>query len=134
MFYMPDEREKFSLDNIWWALVILGGPVFDEYINWAVYMLLWIRWEFDTWKTFAQKITLEWGIESWVFNEDLPLVISRVETFSDVAWRWPLFLKRHAANHLKRLCFWSKMEEETLRKGNAICFMRFAKHWNKWER
>lgn len=83
---MPDDREKFSLDEMMAHFdiqrVSLGGPVFDlEKLTWlnGVY----IREDLD------DDAFLE-ALKRWAFNEEyvrqiLPQVRPRVETLSDVA-------------------------------------------------
>ncbi|EPC02598.1 glutamyl-tRNA synthetase [Litchfieldella anticariensis FP35 = DSM 16096] len=83
---MPDEREKFSLDEMMAHFdvhrVSLGGPVFDlDKLTWlnGVY----IREDLD------DDAFLE-ALKQWAFNEEyvrqiLPQVRPRVETLSDVA-------------------------------------------------
>jgi len=82
---MPDEREKFSLDEMLASFdiqrVSLGGPVFDlEKLTWlnGVY----IREDLDD-TAFLQ------ALREWAFNEDyarqiIPQVRPRVETLSQV--------------------------------------------------
>ncbi|XKE44318.1 glutamate--tRNA ligase [Halomonas organivorans] len=82
---MPDEREKFTLDEMMSHFdiqrVSLGGPVFDlQKLTWlnGVY----IREDLDD-DAFLQ------ALRDWAFNEDyvrriLPQVRPRVETLSDV--------------------------------------------------
>ncbi len=81
---MPDEREKFTLDEMIAAFdinrVSLGGPVFDvEKLSWL--NGLWIREELDT-EQLAQRL------QDWALNEErikaiLPQAQARMETLSD---------------------------------------------------
>lgn len=83
---MPDDREKFSLDEMMAHFdiqrVSLGGPVFDlEKLTWL--NGLYIREDLD------DDAFLE-ALKRWAFNEEyvrqiLPQVRPRVETLSDVA-------------------------------------------------
>ncbi|MFQ3786764.1 glutamate--tRNA ligase [Halomonas sp. A29] len=83
---MPDEREKFSLDEMMASFdiqrVSLGGPVFDlEKLTWL--NGLYIREDLDD-RAFLDALL------KWAFNEDyvaqiLPQVRTRVETLSQVA-------------------------------------------------
>ncbi len=83
---MPDEREKFSLDEMMTHFdiqrVSLGGPVFDlEKLTWL--NGLYIREDLDD-RAFLKALM------TWAFNEEyigqiLPQVRSRVETLSEVA-------------------------------------------------
>ncbi|WP_444906334.1 glutamate--tRNA ligase [Microbulbifer sp. SSSA008] len=82
---MPDEREKFSLDEMLEHFdiqrVSLGGPVFDvEKLSWL--NGLWIR-ELEN-EQLADRLT------EWMFNRDnllkvLPQAKERMETFGDFA-------------------------------------------------
>ncbi len=83
---MPDEREKFSLDEMLKEFdlkrVSLGGPIFD---------LEKLRWLNGTW--LRENLSIEQladRIHEWAFNRDLllkilPLAQTRIETFSDFA-------------------------------------------------
>lgn len=81
---MPDEREKFTLDEMVAAFdiqrVSLGGPIFDvEKLSWL--NGLWIREEFTT-EQLAQRL------HDWALNQDsiravLPHAQARMETLSD---------------------------------------------------
>lgn len=83
---MPDEREKFSLEELMAAFDIkkvhLGGPVFDaEKLNWL--NGCWIREELDD-AAFADRVA------AWAINRDnlapmIPLIKERVEKFTDLA-------------------------------------------------
>jgi glutamyl-tRNA synthetase len=83
---MPDEREKFTLDEMVAAFdihrVSLGGPIFDvEKLSWL--NGLWIREAF-TIEQLAQRL------HDWAFNQDsiravLPHAQPRMETLSDFA-------------------------------------------------
>lgn len=82
---MPDEREKFSLDEMLEQFdiqrVSLGGPVFDvEKLSWLNGQ--WLR-ELDD-EAFLS------ALQAWAFNREMamqiiPHIKSRVETFSEVA-------------------------------------------------
>lgn len=81
---MPDEREKFSLDEMLSVFdiqrVSLGGPVFDvEKLSWLNGQ--WLR-ELDDEAFLA-------GLQEWAFNREMamqviPHIKGRVETFSEV--------------------------------------------------
>lgn len=83
---MPDEREKFTLDEMQEAFdlsrVSLGGPIFDvEKLDWLNGQ--WIRDDLTD-AEFMQRL------QQWSFNQErlaevLPHVKPRVEKFSDVA-------------------------------------------------
>jgi len=82
---MPDEREKFSLAemlaNFDLGRMSLGGPIFDiEKLSWL--NGVWLR-ELSA-SDFMRKAC------DWAFNDDyaaqiMPLIQTRVETFSDIA-------------------------------------------------
>ena len=83
---MPDEREKFTLDEMLEAFdiqrVSLGGPVFDvEKLSWL--NGLWIREELSD-SELADRL------QDWALNRDtlmafLPFAKQRMETLSDLA-------------------------------------------------
>lgn len=81
---MPDEREKFSLEEMQVAFdinrVSLGGPIFDlEKLNWL--NGLWIRESLNT-EQLADRL-IEWGLNRESLMQVLPQVQSRMETLSD---------------------------------------------------
>lgn len=82
---MPDEREKFSLDEMMAHFdiqrVSLGGPVFDlEKLTWL--NGLYIREELDD-DAFL-KALIDWAFNERYVKEILPQVRPRVETLSEV--------------------------------------------------
>ncbi len=81
---MPDEREKFSLqdmlDNFDIKRVSLGGPIFDvEKLNWL--NGLWIRENLDA-ESLVERLKV-WALDSDKLAKVLPLVQPRMSTFSD---------------------------------------------------
>ncbi|GGB89507.1 glutamate--tRNA ligase [Marinobacterium zhoushanense] len=83
---MPDEREKFSREEMFAAFdiqrVSLGGPVFDqEKLSWL--NGLWIRENLSP-EQFAARVQ-EWALNSAYLSQIIPLIQPRVEKFSDVA-------------------------------------------------
>lgn len=81
---MPDEREKFTLDEMIEHFdiqrVSLGGPVFDvEKLRWL--NSLWLR-ELDQ-DTFAKHF-ISWGLQPERLMPLIPHVQPRVDVFSDV--------------------------------------------------
>ncbi|WP_043527383.1 glutamate--tRNA ligase [Litchfieldella xinjiangensis] len=130
---MPDEREKFSLDEMMTHFdiqrVSLGGPVFDlEKLTWlnGVY----IREDLDDDAFLA-------ALKRWAFNEEyvrqiLPQVRPRVETLSDVA---PL--AGHFFSGMPRIDETSfddiKLERETLIKLLQFLTWRFEET-NRWDK
>lgn len=83
---MPDEREKFTLDEMVEAFdisrVSLGGPIFD---------LEKLRWLNGTWiRENLSPEQLADRLHAWAYNRDyllkiLPLAQTRIETLSDLA-------------------------------------------------
>ncbi|RVU32669.1 glutamate--tRNA ligase [Neptunomonas marina] len=83
---MPDEREKFSRDEMFANFdiqrVSLGGPVFDqEKLSWL--NGLWMREDLDA-AAFAEKYQA-WALNPEYLMQIVPLIQQRVEKFSDVA-------------------------------------------------
>ncbi|MGO1626889.1 MAG: glutamate--tRNA ligase, partial [Halomonadaceae bacterium] len=82
---MPDESEKFSLDQMMAHFdiqrVSLGGPVFDlEKLTWL--NGLYIREDLDD--AALMKALMEWAFNERYVSEILPQVRPRVETLSEV--------------------------------------------------
>lgn len=81
---MPDEREKFSIDEMVEHFdiqrVSLGGPIFD------VEKLAWLngQWIRDLPETAFVEAVQNWALNSDYLKPMVPLVQSRVETFSDL--------------------------------------------------
>ena len=81
---MPDEREKFSLDemvdNFDIQRVSLGGPIFD------VEKLAWLngQWIRDLPEQDFVEAVQKWALNSDYLRPMVPLVQSRVETFSEL--------------------------------------------------
>jgi len=130
---MPDEREKFSLDemieNFDIQRVSLGGPVFDvEKLSWL--NGLWIRENLNP-QEFAQKFQ-EWALNPEYLMQILPLITPRIEKFSDVADVAGFFLKGHLdinADSFDGL----KLEDETLRKALQFATWKLES-LSKWEK
>lgn len=83
---MPDEREKFTLDDMVAAFdinrVSLGGPIFDvEKLSWL--NGLWIREEFTT-EQLAERL-MAWTMSRGDYQAVLPHAQPRMETLSDFA-------------------------------------------------
>ncbi len=83
---MPDESEKFSLDqmicNFDIQRVSLGGPIFDiEKLRWL--NGLWIRENLSA-EDFVARVQ-GWLFSNTQWSELVPHIQSRVETFSDIA-------------------------------------------------
>jgi len=132
---MPDEREKFSLDdmteNFDIQRVSLGGPVFDvEKLSWL--NGLWLREELTA-EEFAAKY-VEWALNPGYLMQILPLITSRVEKFSDVADVAGFFLK--GMLDLNEDSFSTiKMEQEILLKALQFALWRLEalRIWEKDE-
>ena len=130
---MPDEREKFSLDDMVEHFdiqrVSLGGPVFDvEKLSWL--NGLWIREDLNP-QAFAQKFQ-EWALNPEYLMQILPLITPRIEKFSDVADVAGFFLKGHLdinATSFDGL----KLEDETLRKALQFATWKLES-LSKWEK
>ena len=81
---MPDEREKFSLDEMVEHFdiqrVSLGGPIFD------VEKLAWLngQWIRDLPEQDFVEAVQKWALNSDYLRPMVPLVQSRVETFSEL--------------------------------------------------
>lgn len=130
---MPDEREKFALsemiENFDIQRVSLGGPVFDvEKLKWL--NGVWIREDLSV-ADFAQKFA-EWGLNSEYVNAILPLIIPRIDTFSDVADVAGFFFKGQLDVTAESFAD-IKMEEETLRKALqfALWKLEALRSWEK---
>lgn len=81
---MPDEREKFSLDEMLEAFdiqrVSLGGPIFDlDKLSWL--NGLWIRESLSV-EQLADRL-IEWGLNKDMLLKVIPHVQSRIDTLSD---------------------------------------------------
>jgi glutamyl-tRNA synthetase len=82
---MPDEREKFSRDEMFANFdiqrVSLGGPVFDqEKLSWL--NGLWLREDLSP-EEFAARFQ-QWALNPEYLMQILPLIQQRVEKLSDV--------------------------------------------------
>ncbi|PCK09727.1 MAG: glutamate--tRNA ligase [Alteromonadaceae bacterium] len=106
---MPDEREKFSLEEMQAEFdikrVSLGGPIFDvDKLRWL--NGLWIRENFDD-QALLQRLT-EWALNSENALKVIPQVKQRLEVLSDfipmvsflVSGKLPLSEASFAANKL----------------------------------
>jgi len=91
---MPDEREKFSLDemvaNFDLKRVSLGGPVFDQAkLSWLNGR--WIR-ESLTPAQFGERVA-RWALNDDYLSRITPLVQGRVERLSDLGGMTPFFFQ-----------------------------------------
>ena len=85
-FSMPDEREKFSLDDMVEAFelsrVSLGGPVFDvDKLTWLNGK--YIREDLDD-DAFAQRVA-EWALNPAYLRAIMPMIRERIDRWSDLA-------------------------------------------------
>ncbi len=83
---MPDEREKFSLQEMFAEFdiqrVSLGGPIFDiAKLDWL--NAQWIREDLNA-DEFLRRLQ-DWGLNKQRLAEALPHIQQRIEKFSDVA-------------------------------------------------
>lgn len=83
---MPDEREKFSLQEMFAEFniqrVSLGGPIFDiAKLDWL--NAQWIREDLCA-DEFLRRLQ-DWGLNKQRLAEALPHIQQRIEKFSDVA-------------------------------------------------
>jgi glutamyl-tRNA synthetase len=130
---MPDEREKFSLeemlDHFDIQRVSLGGPVFDiEKLSWL--NGLWIREDLDE-QELAQRLV------DWAYNRDnlmqvLPHARQRMETLSDFA---PLtaFLVSGELSLSEDDFDGVKAERDDIVRGLQFALWRLEaqRHWNR---
>jgi len=113
---MPDEREKFSRDEMFENFdiqrVSLGGPIFDQVkLGWL--NGLWIRENLDA-AAFAEQYQ-KWALNSEYLSKIIPLIQGRVDTFSDVAPMASFFLA--GMLDLKQEDFSHKsLDQESIRK------------------
>ncbi|MCH2157819.1 MAG: glutamate--tRNA ligase [Oleiphilaceae bacterium] len=132
-YSLPDETEKFSLDEMIATFdikrVSLGGPIFDvEKLSWL--NGLWIRENLSA-EDFAARA------QQWAFNSDyvkpmLEHVQGRVETFADIA---PLagFMFSGMLNISKDDFAHKKLEEGQVKRvlQFALWTLEAQRHWNK---
>jgi len=130
---MPDEREKFSLDEMIAhfdiARVSLGGPIFDvEKLRWL--NGLWIRESLDD-EAFVR------AVQQWWLNPDrlmplIPHIKSRVDVFSDIVpmaafmFAGQLSLTRDDFAH-------NKLSEDEVKRILQFALWRLEaeRHWSK---
>ncbi|MFT2109883.1 glutamate--tRNA ligase [Marinomonas sp. 2405UD68-3] len=130
---MPDEREKFTLEEMVEHFdiqrVSLGGPVFDvEKLSWL--NGTWIR-ENLTPEQFASKF-VDWALNPEYLMQILPLIIPRVEKFSDVVDVAGFFLKGMLP--ITKEDFSNvKIEEDVLRKAMQFSLWKLEalRTWEK---
>ncbi len=130
---MPDEREKFSrqemFDNFDIQRVSLGGPIFDQ-TKLAWLNGLWIRENLDS-AEFALQYQ-KWALNSDYLSQIIPLIQSRVDTFSDVAPLAGFFLA--GMLDIKPEDFTHKsLEQETIRKVLQFSAWQLDTH-NQWDK
>ena len=130
---MPDEREKFSLDDMIEHFnlnrVSLGGPIFDvEKLKWL--NGLWIRESLND-EDFIERA------KNWAFNQAhispmIEHIKSRVETFSDIAplagFMFSGLLGLSAENFAHK-----KLEETDVKRvlQFSLWLLEAQRHWTK---
>jgi len=130
---MPDEREKFSRDEMFAHFdihrVSLGGPVFDqEKLSWL--NGLWIREELSP-EQFAEQVQ-KWALNPEYLARIIPLIQPRVEKFTDIAPLAGFFLSGMlpvtAADFEHK-----KIEPETVRRilQFSVWHMDQQRHWDR---
>lgn len=130
---MPDEREKFSLDemiaNFDIKRVSLGGPIFDvEKLSWLNGM--WIREDLDD-QQFVERVKT-WALNDQYTHPMIEHIKGRVETFSDIA---PLagFMFSGMLPLADDAFATSKLEEAQLKRVLQFSLWRLEaqRHWSK---
>lgn len=130
---MPDEAEKFSLDQMIAHFdidkVSLGGPVFDvEKLSWL--NGLWIREDLNE-EQFAERVA-QWALNPTYLSKIIPLIKDRVEKFTDIAPLTGLFF-----NGLPMLSE-ASFEGLKLEREKQVEVLQFASWYlddqRKWER
>jgi len=129
---MPDEREKFAVDEMIGAFdikrVSLGGPVFDvEKLRWL--NGLWIREDLSP-AQLAERF------RSWAFNEDylmrvIPQIQTRLEVLSDVAALGGFFVS--GMPDVGEVDFeYKKLDREQVRKvlQYSLWALEAERHWS----
>lgn len=130
---MPDEREKFSLQEMQSHFdlmrVSLGGPVFDiAKLSWL--NGLWIR-ESLTVEQLAQKFQ-EWAFNESYLTQILPLIQKRLEVLSDVVKLADFFVAGQVELKATDLQT-GKLEPDQTRKILQYSLWRFEEQrsWNR---
>ncbi|WP_150304273.1 glutamate--tRNA ligase [Pseudomonas saliphila] len=129
---MPDEREKFSLDEMVAHFdiqrVSLGGPIFD------VEKLAWLNGQ---WIRELSEDDFVAAVQRWALNPEylrpmVPLVQARVETFSDLV---PLagFFMSGKVNPAPELFVHKKLSPDQVRQALQLLLWKLEalRHWNK---
>lgn len=130
---MPDEREKFSLQDMVEQFdiqrVSLGGPIFDiEKLSWLNGM--WIREELDE-TQLAQRLV------DWAYNRDnlmqvLPHARERMETLSDFAPLVNFLVSGTLPISEESFSSVSSKREETVRNLQfALWRLESLRHWSR---
>lgn len=132
-YSLPDEREKFSLDEMIESFdikrVSLGGPIFDvEKLSWL--NGLWIRENLDA-AEFASRAQ-QWAFNSEFVKPMLEHIKGRVETFSDIA---PLagFMFAGMLNVSAQDFEHKKLDEGQVKRvlQFALWMLEAQRHWTK---
>jgi len=129
---MPDEREKFTLNemiaNFDLSRVSLGGPIFD------LEKLSWLN------GTYLREMPINYFINEaskWAFNAEyarkiVPLLQTRVETFSDIAHLAGFFFSGKV-NFNAQLFTHKKLDEQNVRKALQLILWQLeaCRAWHK---
>ncbi|SDU10744.1 glutamate--tRNA ligase [Halopseudomonas salegens] len=129
---MPDEREKFSLDEMVEHFdiqrVSLGGPIFDvEKLSWLNGQ--WLR-ELDT-EAFV-RAAQAWALNPEYLKPLVPLLQTRVETFSDMLPLAAVFLSGKV-NPDPALFAHKKLTPDQVREALQLLLWKLEglRHWDK---
>ncbi|MFA5678270.1 MAG: glutamate--tRNA ligase [Pseudomonas sp.] len=129
---MPDEREKFSLEEMVEHFdiqrVSLGGPIFD------VEKLAWLNGQ---WIRDLSEQDFVDAVQTWAFNSDylrpmVPLVQSRVETFSELLPLAGFFLTGKLDLQAEQFAH-KKLSQDEVRKVLQLLLWKLEalRHWDK---
>ncbi|NLY57984.1 MAG: glutamate--tRNA ligase [Gammaproteobacteria bacterium] len=129
---MPDEREKFSLDemvdNFDIQRVSLGGPIFD------VEKLAWLngQWIRDLPEQDFVEAVQKWALNSDYLRPMVPLVQSRVETFSELVPLAGFFLTGKLDLQVEQFAH-KKLSQDEVRKVLQLLLWKLEalRQWDK---
>src|SRR5690554_2049629 len=129
---MPDEREKFSLSEMVEHFdiqrVSLGGPIFD------VEKLAWLNGQ---WIRDLSEQDFVDAVQTWALNSDylrplVPLVQSRVETFSELVPLAGFFLTGRVELQIEQFAH-KKLSQDEVRKALQLLLWKLEalRQWDK---
>ena len=129
---MPDEREKFSLDEMVEHFdiqrVSLGGPIFD------VEKLAWLngQWIRDLSEQDFVDAVQKWALNSDYLRPIVPLAQSRVETFSELVPLAGFFLTGKLGLQAEQFAH-KKLSQDDVRKVLQLLLWKLEalRHWDK---